>query len=304
MDGAPNLPGSTGDGESDAGSSSEQKDAAHRQPLSASTEPDNDDSKSQGRWRFQGGVTNDDHRVVPLGDSRESSAKSLSASHAKGSFLSRMSGSFRNSFRQSSPANAAGISYSQRKAIRDAFDMFDIDGNGMVSVNELDKVTEQLFGTKLSQDDLQKMIDDVDQDNDGEINYKEFYDKLTNLIEADKISPSFTGTGKGVFNAVNGGDGNDPEQGGGARSGEYHWRKLGTLIRTFNEETKSGFNAQRKHLFENQKRLEAEKKKQELSRQHDEIVKHFQLRRMSADIDEDSMKAALRAHQANEDKKK
>ncbi|XP_062067015.1 calmodulin-like protein 3 [Lepus europaeus] len=57
--------------------------------------------------------------------------------------------------------------------IRDAFRMFDKDGNGYVSAAELRHVMTRL-GEKLSDEEVDEMIRSADMDGDGQVNYEEF----------------------------------------------------------------------------------------------------------------------------------
>jgi len=58
--------------------------------------------------------------------------------------------------------------------IREAFKVFDGDGNGYINRQELAMVMMNI-GEKLSNEEIQEMIDDADIDGDGQINYEEFY---------------------------------------------------------------------------------------------------------------------------------
>ena len=55
----------------------------------------------------------------------------------------------------------------------EAFKIFDKDGNGVISANELRHVMTTL-GEKLSQEEADEMIKEADIDGDGHINYQEF----------------------------------------------------------------------------------------------------------------------------------
>ncbi|KAJ4474361.1 hypothetical protein J3R30DRAFT_3508317 [Lentinula aciculospora] len=61
--------------------------------------------------------------------------------------------------------------------IRQAFQVFDKDGNGSISAKELKAVMESL-GEKLSDKEVDAMILEADQDGDGNINYAEFVDMM------------------------------------------------------------------------------------------------------------------------------
>mmetsp|Transcript_8066 Transcript_8066/g.8928 ORF Transcript_8066/g.8928 Transcript_8066/m.8928 type:complete len:150 (+) Transcript_8066:46-495(+) len=57
--------------------------------------------------------------------------------------------------------------------IREAFKVFDKDGNGFISAAELRHVMTNL-GEKLTDEEVDEMIREADVDNDGQINYDEF----------------------------------------------------------------------------------------------------------------------------------
>lgn|ERR1712048_942031 len=59
------------------------------------------------------------------------------------------------------------------KEMKDAFRMFDRDGNGFVSAAELKHIMTNL-GEKLSEEEVEIMIHEVDIDGDGQLNYEEF----------------------------------------------------------------------------------------------------------------------------------
>ena len=57
--------------------------------------------------------------------------------------------------------------------IREAFQVFDKDGNGVVTPNELRNVLHHI-GEKLTDEEIDEMINEADMDGDGTINYEEF----------------------------------------------------------------------------------------------------------------------------------
>lgn len=59
------------------------------------------------------------------------------------------------------------------KELRDAFDLYDLDKNGLISASELHAVLKRL-GEKCSLSDCRKMISSVDADGDGNVNFEEF----------------------------------------------------------------------------------------------------------------------------------
>ncbi|KAI0234487.1 Calmodulin [Lamellibrachia satsuma] len=56
--------------------------------------------------------------------------------------------------------------------IREAFRVFDRDGNGYISAVELRHVMTNL-GEKLTDDEVDELIREIDVDNDGQVNYEE-----------------------------------------------------------------------------------------------------------------------------------
>lgn len=65
------------------------------------------------------------------------------------------------------------------KELKDAFDLYDIDKNGLISAMELHKVMKML-GMKSTISDCKKMIRKVDEDGDGNVNFEEFKKMMSN----------------------------------------------------------------------------------------------------------------------------
>ena len=61
----------------------------------------------------------------------------------------------------------------------EAFKVFDRDGDGLISGNELQHVMNSL-GENISQDEVEEMIKEADLDGDGYINYEEFVRMILN----------------------------------------------------------------------------------------------------------------------------
>jgi calmodulin len=59
----------------------------------------------------------------------------------------------------------------------EAFKVFDSDGNGMISSDELRQIMENL-GEKLSKEEVDEMVKEADIDGDGQINYQEFVNMM------------------------------------------------------------------------------------------------------------------------------
>merc|ERR1719465_317054 len=67
--------------------------------------------------------------------------------------------------------------------INKAFKLFDDDNTGKVTFENLKRVAKEL-GERLTDEELQEMIDEADRDGDGEVNNEEFQRimKKTNLF--------------------------------------------------------------------------------------------------------------------------
>lgn len=61
----------------------------------------------------------------------------------------------------------------QEEELREAFKVFDKDGNGVISAQELKSVMANL-GETPSDEEITEMIKEADTDGDGQINFKEF----------------------------------------------------------------------------------------------------------------------------------
>lgn len=57
--------------------------------------------------------------------------------------------------------------------IKKTFDMFDADGDGVITADEVRKILEQTE-QELSEEDVEQVIRDADSDGDGRISFDEF----------------------------------------------------------------------------------------------------------------------------------
>jgi len=80
----------------------------------------------------------------------------------------------------------------QREIFQAAFDMFDVDGSGAVSVDELGSVMKKLNGDEpFPDEEVRGLVKKYDADNSGQINFNEFCElMLEKLNEAAAKGPS------------------------------------------------------------------------------------------------------------------
>lgn len=84
--------------------------------------------------------------------------------------------------------NNRKISKSKLREYRDAFSLFDKDGNGYLTKEELGHVMHQL-GQWARMEELQEMLAEIDTDGDGNVSFEEFVEILLNMTNnADSVS--------------------------------------------------------------------------------------------------------------------
>jgi Ca2+-binding EF-hand superfamily protein len=62
----------------------------------------------------------------------------------------------------------------QKQEMRDAFNMFDLAGNGEINWEELQEATQTYLGKKITEEEAKQQIADVDTDGNGTIDFDEF----------------------------------------------------------------------------------------------------------------------------------
>jgi calmodulin len=62
--------------------------------------------------------------------------------------------------------------------IREAFKVFDSNGDGFINRQELGYVMD-ILGLQMDKDEIEGQIDEIDIDGDGQINYEEFYNMMS-----------------------------------------------------------------------------------------------------------------------------
>ena len=63
----------------------------------------------------------------------------------------------------------------QRHGVRELFQKYDRDGNGVITRDEFRKVVEDKYQARLRADQIDQMMLNVDKNKDGTIDYEEFY---------------------------------------------------------------------------------------------------------------------------------
>merc|ERR1712091_611224 len=71
-----------------------------------------------------------------------------------------------------------GLTEEQMEEIREAFGLFDADASGMIDVREL-KAAMRALGFEVKNEELEKMVSDVDNDGNGTIEFGEFLEMMT-----------------------------------------------------------------------------------------------------------------------------
>lgn len=70
--------------------------------------------------------------------------------------------------------------YHYKDRLQDAFNLFDKDKSGKISVKELKKIIKQELGQ--SETDLwTSIVEDVDQNGDGELDFREFQEVMSRV---------------------------------------------------------------------------------------------------------------------------
>merc|ERR1712010_57764 len=74
-----------------------------------------------------------------------------------------------------------GLSEEELSEFREIFNLVDSDGSGEISREELGELISTL-GLKASQEELDRMIDEIDKDGDGTIDFNEFCSVMSHRV--------------------------------------------------------------------------------------------------------------------------
>lgn len=65
---------------------------------------------------------------------------------------------------------ASNLTEEQKAELKEAFSLFDRDGDGTITIKEL-QVVMRSIGQNPTEEEIQQMINEVDSDNDGEVDF-------------------------------------------------------------------------------------------------------------------------------------
>merc|ERR1712103_14105 len=83
-----------------------------------------------------------------------------------------------NMSRRGGKKKAGQLSEEQLDEIREAFSLFDSDASGMIDIREL-KAAMRALGFEVKNEELKKMVSDIDNDGNGTIEFTEFLSMMT-----------------------------------------------------------------------------------------------------------------------------
>ncbi|EFB18868.1 hypothetical protein PANDA_013090, partial [Ailuropoda melanoleuca] len=66
------------------------------------------------------------------------------------------------------------LNETQKQEIKEAFDLFDVDGSGTIDVKEL-KIAMQALGFEPKKEEIKKMIAEIDKEGNGTITFEDFF---------------------------------------------------------------------------------------------------------------------------------
>merc|ERR1711908_225695 len=87
-------------------------------------------------------------------------------------------GSYTTNMGRKSAKKKGGLSEEQLEEIREAFGLFDGDASGAIDVREL-KAAMRALGFEVKNEELKKMVADVDNDGNGTIEFAELLEMMT-----------------------------------------------------------------------------------------------------------------------------
>ena len=115
------------------------------------------------------------------------------------------------------------------------------------------------------------------------------------------LSPEFADKIHEMINKLKDGAPSAPKNG---KKSDNHWEALSTLITKYTTEAQENeTKADKKRLIRSRKDRQKDNSTKEKSSQHNAMVAHFNLRRLSVEVDEDEIEQAMKAMQAESSKR-
>ncbi|KAK3750704.1 hypothetical protein QZH41_005744 [Actinostola sp. cb2023] len=88
-------------------------------------------------------------------------------------------------FEEDDPTQMGGDFVMDCHEFREAFSIFDVDGSGTITVDELEMVMKNL-GEKVDRKELEQMVNEVDEDGSGEIEFEEFCEMMSKKMQQEE----------------------------------------------------------------------------------------------------------------------
>jgi len=132
------------------------------------------------------GLQPDQHQSSSTTTTTTSSSSNSSNSHHRAAQQTAPTAGVRTSKlaidikRNGVPEGHKQVSKSQMKEFREAFRLFDKDGDGSITQEELGRVMRSL-GQFAREEELQQMLHEVDIDGDGNVSFEEFVEIVSNM---------------------------------------------------------------------------------------------------------------------------
>merc|ERR1712224_984001 len=106
----------------------------------------------------------------------------------------------RTNMGRKSAKKKGGLTEEQLDEIREAFSLFDSDASGAIDVREL-KAAMRALGFEIKNEELKKMVSDIDNDGNGTIEFAEFLGMMTDDEELQDMINQTDRDGDGAINA-------------------------------------------------------------------------------------------------------
>lgn len=74
----------------------------------------------------------------------------------------------------------------QKAELKEAFSLFDRDGDGTITIKEL-QVVMRSIGQNPTEEEIMAMINEVDSDNDGEVDFQEFMELMARKMKEGEM---------------------------------------------------------------------------------------------------------------------